>query len=171
MRRLLGLVFGATVATLFSGCETTPLPPGTEQGPHKTIAYRVRIEASEPGARIEVNGEMTANTPMDLKIFGDRDGTFHDFGSYVYVIRALPLTTNQYAQSRVFGTGRGFTHEDKIPDKIYFDMNQPEPAYGPPGGPYPYPYPGYYYPHPYYGPYPYYGPSVRFYYGPYYRHW
>jgi hypothetical protein len=152
------------------------VPPGTERGPHGTIAYDVAVEASEPGARIEVNGEMVGNTPLHIKIYGDKDGTFHDFGSYFYVVRALPAATNQYPQTRAFGTGRGFTPEDRIPDRIYFDMSQKTPTYTPGEGPpygYPYSYPYYSQPYPYYyyGP-PYYGPSFRFYLGPggYYHH-
>lgn len=168
------LIFAASIAAvmLWSGCES--VPPGAERGPHGTIAYDVAIEASPPGARIEANGQYVGNTPIHIKIYGDKDGTFHDFGSYNYVVRALPLVTNQYTQVRVFGTGRHFTHEDYIPHQIYFDMNQPAPPppqypdYGPPAyyGPAPYYYGPYYY-----GPGPYYGPSFRFYFGGPHRHW
>ena len=166
------LAAGLTVAGLLVGC-AAPLPPGAERGPHNTMAYDVLVDASPPGARIEAEGSDLGNTPVHLKIFGDPDGTFHDFGSFTYVVRAYPLVSNQYSQIRVFGTGKNFTHEDRIPSKIYFDMNQPPPANPqyPAGYPgysgYPYPYPYYYYGPPYY----YYGPAVRFYYGPryYYR--
>jgi hypothetical protein len=127
------------------------------------MAYDVLLEASAPGARIEANGADLGNTPLHLKIFGDPDGTFHDFGSYYYIIRALPLTTNQFAQTRVFYTGHLLTPEDRIPQRIYFDMSQPNPPGGPPVYVYPYGPPVYYGPPPYY-----YGPSVRFYYGPHY---
>jgi hypothetical protein len=40
------------------------------------------------------------------------------------VIRAFPNNTNQTIQTKVFGTGRWFSQEDKIPNHIYFDMNQ-----------------------------------------------
>lgn len=150
------------------GCVSEP--PGVEHGPHGTIAYDVSVEASPPGARIIANGADIGNTPVHLKIFGDKDGTFHDFGSYYYVVQALPLATNQFAQVRYFGTGRNFSHEDKIPQQIPFDMNQPPPpypAYPPPG----YAYPAYPPPY-YYGPPAYYGPAFRFYFGPgYYHHW
>jgi len=153
------------VVIVFSGCETTP--PGVERGPHGTIPYDVLIEASPPGARIEANGEVLGPTPLHLKIYGDKDGTFHDFGSDYYVIRALSMTTNQYPQVRMFGTGRWFGPEDRIPQQIYFDMNQPPPQYAPGPPVYAYP-PPYDYPPP---PYFYYGPSLRFYYGrPYYYH-
>ena len=143
-----------------TGCQT--LPPGAEPGPNGTMAYEVLIEASEPGAKIEANGAIVGETPLRLKIFGDTDGTFHDFGSDYYVVRALPLTTNQYAQMQMFGTGRWFGPQDRIPERIYFDMNQKPPERT--LVPYPYPYP-YYYPPSYY-----YGPSFYYDSRPYYRH-
>lgn len=165
------LILAATAAAAFlTGCET--VPPGVERGPHGTIAYDVLVEASEPGARIEANGELVGNTPLHLKIFGDKNGTFHDFGSYYYVVRALPLTTNQFAQIRFFGTGRHWAPENRVPQRIYFDMNQKAPEYLPPGPP-GYVYPPYG-PPVYYGPPPYYGPEFRFYFAPRlyrHRHW
>jgi len=157
----------ALVGGLLAGCES--VPPGVERGPHGTIAYDVLVDASPPGAQIVANGANIGHTPIHLKIFGDKDGTFHDFGSYYYIVQALPLATNQFAQVRYFGTGRWFSREDHIPQRIDFDMNQPPP-------PYPaYPAPGYEYPYPppaYYGPPVYYGPAFRFYFGPgYHRHW
>lgn len=138
------------------------------------MAYDVLVDATPPGARIEVNGQDVGQTPVHIKIFGDPDGTFHDFGSYYYVVKAAPLSTNQYPQVRLFRTGHLFTPEDRIPAQINFDMNRPPPqppsyyqGYPPP--------PAYYYPPPYYyGP-PYYGPGFNFYFGPgggyYHHHW
>ena len=166
MKTSLTVAAGLAVLGWLTGCET--IPPGAERGPHGTIAYDVLIEASEPGARIEANGESIGNTPVHLKIFGDTDGTFHDFGSYYYIVRALPLATNQFVQTRVFRTGHMLTPEDQIPKRIYFDMNQPAPTYGPLEGPV-YGYPPYYYGPPvyFYGPpYYYYGPGARFYFRP-----
>ncbi|SPE57123.1 conserved exported hypothetical protein [Verrucomicrobia bacterium] len=145
---------------LAAGCSSTP--PGVERGPHGTIAYYVAVEASPPGARIEANGEDVGVTPTTIKIFGDKDGTFHDFGSFYYVVRALPITTNQFPQARYFRTGRWFTPEDMVPRRIYFDMNRPSPNPMPPpavGAPPPYVPPPYYYGPPY-------GPAFRFYFGP-----
>lgn len=170
MKTKLFLAACAAAVLVLAGCKT-PLPPGVERGPHGTIAYDVSVEASPPGAHIEANGEYVGQAPVHLKIFGDRDGTFHDFGSYYYIIRALPVVTNQFVQTRVFGTGRNFSHEDYIPKQVYFDMNQPPPP--PPAYPYPdYPPPPSYYgpPYYYYGPPYYYGPSFRFYFGGH-RHW
>lgn len=166
------LILTAVLAAVGLGTGCATLPPGAEPGPHGTMAYDVLVESSPPGARIEANGEPVGEAPVHIKIFGDTDGTFHDFGSYYYVVRAFPLTTNQFPQVRAFRTGRDFSPEDRIPNKIYFDMNQPAPAYPPLEGPTA--YPGYYGPPVYYGP-PYYygpgyygpyGPSVRFYFGP-----
>jgi len=158
-------LFGGSLAAvaLFSGCES--IPPGAERGPHGTMAYLVQIDASEPGVRIEANGQSVGTTPLTLKIFGDPDGTFHDFGSDFYIIQAFPNATNQYVQTATFRTGHLFTPEDRIPRQIHFDMNRPAPAY-------PAEAPAYYGPpppYPYYGPPAYYGP--RFYFGPYRRHW
>ena len=165
MKNVLVLLSGMAAMALLTGCQS--LPPGAEPGPHGTMAYEVLIEASEPGAKIEANGEYVGEAPLRLKIYGDKDGTFHDFGAYHYIIRALPLTTNQFPQMRYFRTGRGFTPEDRIPQRIMFDMNQQTPMYAPPGPP---ESPVYVYPPPvYYGP-GYYGPSFRFHFGPGYHH-
>ncbi len=163
MKTSLMLMAGALASiAILTGCET--IPPGAERGPNGTVAYNVIIEASEPGAAIKANGQDVGNTPVTLKIYGDPDGTFHDFGSYYYVIQALPLATNQFAQTRVFRTGHLFTPEDMVPRQIYFDMTKPAPAennyYGR----------GYYYgPEIYIGPPPFFpgpGPGPRFH-----RHW
>ncbi len=153
-------------AAVVAGCQS--IPPGAERGPQGTIAYNVVVEASAPGARIEANRENVGNSPVTIKIFGDTDGTFHDFGSYDYVVQAFPITTNQFPQTLAFRTGKMFTPEDKIPSRIYFDMSQPPQAQSytatPPPA-YPSPYyepPGYYS----YGPPVYYGPGVRLYFGP-----
>jgi len=161
MKSLTILAGSAALVALLTGCES--IPPGAERGPDHTMAYHVQIEASEPGVRIEANQQYVGNAPLTLKIFGDPDGTFHDFGSYYYIIQAIPTKTNQFVQTAVFRTGHLFSPEDRIPRRIYFDMNQPpapnpygEAPYGPPA---------------YYGPPVYYGP--RIYFGPpaYYHHW
>src|SRR5712671_1055187 len=122
MRLIFGAAVAVAAAAFLTGCQT-PIPAGVERGPNGTIAYNVLFEASEPGARIEANGQNIGNTPVHLKIFGDRDGTFHDFGSYDYVVQAFPLATNQFPQTRVFRTGHLLTPEDHIPTRIFFDMN------------------------------------------------
>jgi len=151
-------ILSLAAASLLMGCET--VPEGTDRGPHGTVPYQVAIEASEPDVKIHANGQDVGTAPMTLKIYGDKDGTFHDFGSYEYIIQAFPNKTNQYVQTRVFQTGKMFTPEDKIPPQIYFDMNQQPPAYYPPPPSYYYPPPPYYHYYPYY-----YGPSY-YYYGP-----
>lgn len=154
MKRFLMLMAVAAALGLTTGCET-PIPPGAERGPHGTIAYFVPVDATPPGAHIEGNGEYAARTPVTLKIWGDPDGTFHDFGSSYYFVRALPVTTNQFPQTRVFYTGHMLGPEDRIPSRIFFDMNTQPPQYVP----VPVPYPAY--PSPYYYD-PFWGPSVHF---------
>jgi hypothetical protein len=156
------LSVAAAAIGLLAGC-ATPLPPGAERGPHGTMAYLVPVDASEPGVTIYANGQKAGVTPLTLKIFGDPDGTFHDFGSYEFVVQAVPLKTNQFVQTRVFQTGKMFTPQDRIPDRLQFDMNQPpppQPIYVPVPA---YPPPMYYYGPPYYyhGPHVYIGPSIH----------
>jgi hypothetical protein len=108
------------VALFLTACSST----NSEKGPQGTIAYYVDVESSEPGVRIEVNNDYIGRTPLKLKIFVDRDGTFHNFGMDDYVIEAFPEKTNQFKQLKVFRTGRWFQQEDRIPSRVYFDMNQ-----------------------------------------------
>lgn len=177
--KLISAAAGAATAAFLTGCQS--IPPGAERGPDGTMAYDVLVDAASPGAHIRANGQDIGNTPVHLKIFGDPDGTFHDFGSYNYVVEALPLATNQFPQTRYFQTGHLMTPEDHIPPQIYFDMSQPPQTYPSPGSAprayYDAPPPAYYSPPPYYyGP-GYYGPGVGVYIGPgygryrHYRRW
>lgn len=120
---LLLLVMGCGFISLWSGCASSS--GKVERGPGGTIGYSVEVESSTPGARIEVNDDYIGKTPLTLTIFGDRDGTFHNFGSKDYIIRAFPIATNQFIQTKVFRTGGWFSEEDRVPKRIYFDMEQP----------------------------------------------
>ena len=128
MKTDLMLIAGGCAIAILTSCGT-PKEVGDrpERGPDGTIAYLVQIETSEPGARIEADGDYVWDSPMTLKIFGDRDGTFHNFGSYEYVISAYPVRQGQYVQTKVFKTGGWFTSEDRIPKRLYFDLDL-EPA-------------------------------------------
>lgn len=102
-----------------------------EKGPHGTIAYSILIESSEPGARVEANDEYLGVTPIKLKIFGDKDGTFHNFGRDRYVIRVYPTRAGELVQTKTFNTGGRFAFdrnpwgpEDTIPKRLYFDLSQ-----------------------------------------------
>src|SRR5260221_13782624 len=111
MRKTGILAASVAAAAFLAGC-ATPIPPGAERGPHNTMAYDVLVDASPPGARIVANGQDVGQTPVHIKIFGDPDGTFHDFGSYYYEVRAFPMVTNQFEQVRLFQTGHMLTPED-----------------------------------------------------------
>ena len=75
-------------------------------------------------ARRADRGERRLHRQTAHCIFGDKDGTFHNFGGKDYIIRAFPVTTNQFPQTKVFRTGGWFSDEDQIPSRIYFEMEQ-----------------------------------------------
>lgn len=101
------------------GCATEP---GVEKGPQGTIAYLVQINAEPPGTRIEVNGDDAGVVPLTYKIFGDRDGTFHNFGSQEFVVKAYPPRgSGGFVQTKVYHTGGWFGREDMVPKRIFFD--------------------------------------------------
>jgi hypothetical protein len=123
MKTPLALTLAVASALTLAGCATSnSTAQKPERGPGGTIAYMVPVETSEPGARIEVNGEDMGKAPLTLKIFGDKDGTFHNFGSYDYTIKAYPVQQGQSVQTKVYRTGGWFTPEDRIPSRIYFQM-------------------------------------------------
>jgi hypothetical protein len=111
----------AALAIFLGGCAATD-KPGTERGPDGTIAYEVLVESNEPGAKIEVNYRFEGVTPLKIKIFGDRDGTFHNFGSDDFIVRAYPSRTNDFPQTKIFRTGTMGVKDDKIPDRISFEF-------------------------------------------------
>lgn len=124
-----GLLFIAgSVVALLSACSSNNPATGTaiERGRYGTVAYELRIESDEPGVRIETNKAFAGSTPFALKIFGDRDGTFHNFGEPNYIIQAIPDKPGQHLQTKIFHNGEAFVGDDKIPKRIYFDMVHPE---------------------------------------------
>jgi hypothetical protein len=149
MKTRLLMLMALALITLGTGCRL-PIPPGAEVGPERTIAYDVLVETTPPGAAIEAIGEPMGKSPIHLKVFGNIEGTFHNFGSNSFVARAVPMSTNQFEQTRIFRTGI-----DPIPKTIHFDLNHPSPPNPPPSrgyhGPYFYFYGAPYYPY-YYGP-------------------
>jgi hypothetical protein len=72
--------------------------------------------------KIEANGDYIGTAPTTLKIFGDKDGTFHSFGSRDYVVRAIPSRPGELPQEKVFHTGSWFSQEDIVPKRIFFQM-------------------------------------------------
>ena len=110
-----------------SSTETSNKAP-IEKGLHGTIAYMIPVEASEAGTKIEVNHQAVGNAPLTIKIFGDKDGTFHNFGSDEFVVRGYPPRADQFPQTKIFKTGAFGIKDDKIPQRIYFDFSSPTPA-------------------------------------------
>lgn len=116
--------FGLLVTAVSMQCGCATNSGAREKGPDGTVAYSIHVESSEPGARIEINDDNVGVTPMDIKVFGDRDGTFHNFGSSDFVIRVHPVRQGQSVQAKIFRTGGWFAQEDRIPSRLYFDLNQ-----------------------------------------------
>ena len=112
------------LALMGVGCSTTDTGAGVEKGRDGTIAYYVEIESSSPGARIEADKDYIGKTPVTWKVFGDKDGTFHNFGSYELVVKAYPTKEGERIQTKVFHTGGWFQDEDLIPGKLFFDMSE-----------------------------------------------
>lgn len=111
------------VTLIGGGCASNP-GNQPEHGPNGTIAYHVKIESSEPGARVEVNEEFVGVTPIEVRVWGDKDGTFHNFGSSDFTIRVFPVRTGQSVQTKVFRTGGWFAQEDRVPQRLFFDLDQ-----------------------------------------------
>jgi hypothetical protein len=128
MKTILANALALGLALILLGCASSNPDPSTsatekpEKGPHGTIAYYISVESDPAGARIEVNGDYVGKTPLKVKIFGDKDGTFHNFGSYDYVLKAYPPAPDQDPQAKHFRTGGWFTQEDMIPNRVYFDF-------------------------------------------------
>jgi len=118
--RTFAAAIAVTAATLF-GCATAP---DSGKRPGGTVAYSVRVESSEPGVTIETNSVYAGKTPLQLKVLGGKDRTFHNFGSPQYLVRALPLNTNQFLQTQTFSTGDRSSPGARIPGLIFFNMNQ-----------------------------------------------
>jgi hypothetical protein len=116
------VAIAVSLSGMLAGCQTSV--PDSEAGPEKTAAYYIKVESSEPGVTIETNKVYAGQTPLTFKVFGDSPGAFHDFGRREYTVRALPLTTNQFLQTRVFRTGKASALGDRIPGFIFFDMSR-----------------------------------------------
>jgi len=116
MKRIIKHIIILTAVVALAGCETSV--PNGEQGPDKTIAFYIRVESSVPNVSIETNNVFAGKTPFTLRIFGDVPGSFHDFGSPEYVLSAIPPSTNEFVQTKIFKAG------ERIPGLIFFDMSQ-----------------------------------------------
>jgi hypothetical protein len=122
MNRNVAVMMLMSLTLILAGCQTSP--PDSETGPDKTVAHYMKVESSEPGVTIETNKIFAGVTPVTLKVNGDVTGTFHNFGSSEYVLRAFPLSSNQFPQTKVFKTGTSSIPGDHIPGLIFFDMDQ-----------------------------------------------
>ncbi len=111
------------------GCETpTPVNPNARDWYDRALGnregyrgYRVAVEVSDPGCRIEVNGEHVAtitNKVGEIILWADADGKFR--GNQVTRIVANPVKPGQHQQSKVFASVRDRV---SVPHQLYFDLN------------------------------------------------
>jgi len=104
---------------VFVGCATDPYKG--QRRKDGTVPFKVQVETSDPGAKIEVNSDFVGEAPLTITIWGDDDGTFH--GDGFTEIRANPVKAGQHVQVKRFANGGFFAHEDRIPSRLYFDLN------------------------------------------------
>jgi hypothetical protein len=120
MRNLVGVTI---LWLLLMGCASTD----SEGHPAGTIPYHIAIETSDPGSRIEVDGEYVGVAPVTVTIYGDKDGTFHGAGDGHTTFRAYPVKAGQFIQTKTFLNGAQafmFGQQDRIPKRLFFDLNQ-----------------------------------------------
>jgi len=121
-RRALRVLAFAGVAAVLLGCSSTPTG---DKGPEGTKAFYVQVQASREGVSIETNNVFAGKAPFVLRLMGDKDGTFHNFGAPEYVVRAVPETTNAFIPTQAFKTGNKSSPGDRVPGLIFLDMRNP----------------------------------------------
>jgi hypothetical protein len=120
--RALVVLSHAALATGLLSCSSTPK---ADKGPESTKAFYVQVQASREGVSIETNNVFAGKAPFVLRLMGDQDGTFHNFGAPEYVVRAVPETTNAFIPTQAFKTGDKSSPGDRIPGLIFLDMSNP----------------------------------------------
>jgi len=118
-------VFAAlcVVVVVGFGCASTD----NQRQPAGTIPFEIAIETSEPGSRIELDGEYLGLSPLTVTVYGDKDGTFHGAGDGHTTFRAYPVKPGQFIQTKSFLNGAQsfmFGQQDRIPRRLFFDLNQ-----------------------------------------------
>ena len=121
--------FIALVFFFLVGCETpTPSDPNARDWYDRGLGnrdgyrgYRVAVEVSDPGCRIEVNEEHIATITDkvgEIILWGDSDGRFR--GNQITRIVANPVKPGQHQQSKIFSSSAERT---PVPHRLYFDLN------------------------------------------------
>ena len=123
--KLLGVPPLLVLWLVFSGCQTNPEQVdwwdrslGERDG---LRPYHVKVEVSDPGSRIEVNGEHVVtltNTTGEIILWADANGTFRN--NHVTVVKAYPVHTNQFVQIHTFSSALQRTY---VPHAIYFNLS------------------------------------------------
>jgi hypothetical protein len=120
-----------SVGILLTGCQTSTAPtdPNAKDWYDRSLGkrencwgYRVMVEVSDPGCRIELNDEHIAtitNTVGEVILWGYKDGRLRQ--EQVVRLVANPVKPGQNQQVKVFRTVDG--ERAKIPRRIFFDLN------------------------------------------------
>ena len=105
------------VLCVLCGCVSNPGFDESIPEWHGKRAYHVRVEVSDPGCHIEVNGQLATtltNTVGEILVWAHTDGNIHD--KYLLVV-ANPVKPGQHQQRKIFRDGDG------VPHSLYFDLN------------------------------------------------
>jgi hypothetical protein len=124
--KVISLIAGVFV---FAGCQTpSPTDQNRKDWYDRALGkrdncwgYRVVVEVSDPGCRIEINKEHVAtltNTVGEIILWGYSDGRFRK--NQVVRIVANPVRPGQNQQTKTFFNTAG---REPIPHQIYFDLN------------------------------------------------
>lgn len=108
-----------TTAKLFPPPD--PNKPKPLRGPHGSWGHPVEVVTSDPGSKIEVNKEYIGDSPLTIILYGERDGAFRR--DMDYIIRAYPVRPGQNLQWKYYTGAAGGPRADRVPKKIYFDLN------------------------------------------------
>ena len=117
MKKLSFLVLFPITLVLLSGCETMDIG-----GSPKIKSFPVKIISEPTGAKIEINDNYVGKTPMTVQLEGwETTRTF----SRSHIIVAHPVKAGGQTQVKSFTgwSSPDLTYGDKIPEKIYFNMN------------------------------------------------
>ena len=78
------------------------------------------MDSSPQGAVIEADKDYVGKTPCSVRVWGDKDGTFHHYRTrYVELTASLP---GAVPQTKRFQTGAAFSPKDTIPKHVFFEF-------------------------------------------------
>jgi hypothetical protein len=118
MKNTLALnLLAITMIIILSGCRTMEIITGP-----KIKSFPVEIISEPSGAKVEVNDDYIGETPLTINLEG-----WGNTRTFVrnHTIVAHPVSAGGQTQVKIFSgwAEPNLTYGDKIPKKIYFNMN------------------------------------------------